>query len=146
LGVGNLHILPFQPMEQYSDVLGTGDILLAMIGREAAGFSVPSKILSYLAAGKPTVASIAAENDAAVTIKAAEAGCVVEPGDIAAFCGAVIDLASDPEQCLRLGRNGRLFAETRFDVEAKAAQFEETFETILRPARQRRRITALEPV
>jgi colanic acid biosynthesis glycosyl transferase WcaI len=146
LGIGNLHILPFQPMEQYSEVLATGDILLAMIGREAAGFSVPSKILSYLAAGKPTVASIAAENDAAATIKAAEAGIVVEPGDIAAFCGAVLDLAADPGQCLRLGRNGRLFAETRFDVEAKATQFEETFAAILRPARQPQRIAALEPV
>jgi glycosyltransferase involved in cell wall biosynthesis len=145
LGVGNLTILPFQPMERYSEVLGAGDILLAMIGREAAGFSVPSKILSYLAAGKPVVASITADNDAAATIKAADAGIVVEPGDVADFCDGVRRLIADPDERRRLGRNARLFAESRFDVEAKAAQFEETFAAILRPAGQRSRIRSLEP-
>jgi glycosyltransferase involved in cell wall biosynthesis len=145
LGVANLTILPFQPMERYSEVLGAGDILLAMIGREAAGFSVPSKILSYLAAGKPVVASITADNDAAATIKAADAGIVVEPGDVADFCDGVRRLIADPDERRRLGRNARLFAESRFDVEAKAAQFEETFAAILRPAGQRSRIRSLEP-
>jgi colanic acid biosynthesis glycosyl transferase WcaI len=145
LGVANLTILPFQPMDQYSDVLGAGDILLAMIGREAAGFSVPSKILSYLAAGKPVVASITADNDAAATIKAADAGLVVEPGDVAGFCDSVRRLATDAAECRRLGSNARRFAESRFDVDAKAAQFEEVFATILRPAAQRARVASLEP-
>jgi putative colanic acid biosynthesis glycosyltransferase WcaI len=145
LGIANLTILPFQPMEQYSEVLGAGDILLAMIGREAAGFSVPSKILSYLAAGKPVVASITAGNDAAATIRTADAGIVVEPGDVAGFCDGVRRLTADPAERRRLGRNARLFAESGFDVEAKAAQFEETFAAVLRPAAQRARIGALEP-
>jgi colanic acid biosynthesis glycosyl transferase WcaI len=144
-GVANLTILPFQPMDQYSDVLGAGDVLLAMIGREAAGFSVPSKILSYLAAGKPVVASITADNDAAATIKAADAGVVVEPGDVAGFCDGVRRLAADPAECRRLGGNARRFAESRFNVDAKAAQFEDVFATILRPAAQRARVASLEP-
>jgi colanic acid biosynthesis glycosyl transferase WcaI len=66
--VDNLTVLPFQPMKLYPQILGTGDILLAILGAEAAAFSVPSKILSYLAAGKPIVAAIAerqrrSEND-----------------------------------------------------------------------------------
>jgi colanic acid biosynthesis glycosyl transferase WcaI len=145
LGIANLTILPFQPMERYSEVLGAGDILLAMIGREAAGFSVPSKILSYLAAGKPVVAAIAADNDAAATIRAAGAGIVVEPGDIAGFCDGVRRLVADPAKCRRLGGQARAFAESSFNAEAKAAQFEDTFAAILRPAAQRARIAALEP-
>jgi colanic acid biosynthesis glycosyl transferase WcaI len=145
LGLANLTILPFQPMDQYPSVLGAGDILLAMVGREAAGFSVPSKILSYLAAGKPTVASIAADNDAAVTILAARTGIVVEPGEAAAFCNGVLRLASDAEQRLRFGHNARLFAESRFDIEMKAAQFEEVFAAIPGPAGRRARIAALKP-
>jgi glycosyltransferase involved in cell wall biosynthesis len=145
LGIDNLTILPFQPMEQYSGVLGAGDILLAMIGREAAGFSVPSKILSYLAAGKPVVTSIAADNDAAGTIRAADAGIVVEPGDVAAFCAGVRRLAADAAECRRLGDNARRFAESQFDVETKAAQFEQVFAALQRPAGQRARIGSLKP-
>jgi putative colanic acid biosynthesis glycosyltransferase WcaI len=136
-GLRNLVLLPFQPMELYSEVLAASDILLAMIEREAAGFSVPSKILSYLAAGRPVVASIAADNDAAATIRAADAGIVVEPGAAAAFTKAVLQLVSDDEQRRRLGRNARLFAERSFDVVAKAIAFEETFSAISRPRAQR---------
>jgi colanic acid biosynthesis glycosyl transferase WcaI len=144
-GVTNLTLMPFQPMELYSEVLGASDILLAMIGREAAGFSVPSKILSYLAAGRPVVASIAAGNDAAATIRAAQAGIVVEPGEDAAFYEAILRLAADPEQRRRLGRNARLFAESHFDIEVKARRFEETFAEVLRPAAQHAPISTLKP-
>lgn len=144
-GLDNLLLMPFQPMDLYSEVLGASDILLAMIGREAAGFSVPSKILSYLAAGRPVVASITADNDAAVTISAAQAGLVVEPGEDAAFYDGVFRLASDPGQRRNFGRNARLFAERCFDVDAKAVQFEETFAAIPQPASRRAGIAALKP-
>ena len=125
LGLDTLVLLPFQPIERYPEVLGAGDILLAMIGEAAAGFSVPSKILSYLAAGKPIVASIAAGNDAAATIAAAQAGAVVPPGDQAGFCQAALHLAGDPARRQQLGRNARAFAESSFDVDGIAQRFEQ---------------------
>lgn len=126
-GIANLTLLPFQPMERYPEVLGAGDILLAMVGEEAAGFSVPSKILSYLAAGKPIVASIAADNDAAATIEAAEAGTVVHPGDTARFCSTVFKLAADKFLRETLGANARAFAERSFAIEGIADRFEAVF-------------------
>jgi glycosyltransferase involved in cell wall biosynthesis len=141
----NLVLLPFQPMELYAEVLGASDVLLAMIEREAATFSVPSKILSYLAAGRPVVASIAADNDAAATIRAVEAGIVVEPGDGAAFNAAVLRVISDHEEQRRLARNARSFAERSFDVSLKALQFEEVFRAIARGHPHSQRISALRP-
>lgn len=134
-GIANLTLLPFQPMERYPEVLGAGDILLAMVGEEAAGFSVPSKILSYLAAGKPIVASITADNDAAATIGEAKAGMVVAPGDDAGFCKAVLRLARDEAQRRRLGDNARAFAESHFAIAAIADRFQDLFEyTVQRPS------------
>jgi glycosyltransferase involved in cell wall biosynthesis len=141
----NLLLLSFQPMDQYSEVLGTSDILVAMIGRESAVFSIPSKILSYLAAGRPVVASIAAENDAAQAIRLAQAGIVVEPGENAAFNAGVLRLAADAQARRRLGDNGRRFAEQSFDVGVKALQFEETFPAVSRSADERAKMSALEP-
>jgi glycosyltransferase involved in cell wall biosynthesis len=127
LGLENLTILPFQPMELYPDVLGAGDMLLAMVGEEAAAFSVPSKILSYLAAGKPIIASIAGDNDAAATIQAAQAGEIVAPGDQAAFAAAAIKLAADAPLRQQRGQSARAFAERRFDISAIGDRFEDIF-------------------
>jgi glycosyltransferase involved in cell wall biosynthesis len=123
-GIGNLTVLPFQPMEQYPQVLGAGEIMLAMVGAEAASFSVPSKILSYLAAGKPIVAAIDAGNDAARTIEQAGAGSVTAPGDTAAFVDRVLALAADPALRATMGANGRAFAEQHFAIDRVADGFE----------------------
>ena len=86
-----------------------------------------------MAAGRPVVASIAAGNDAAITIRRAEAGIVVAPGDDAAFSAGVLELVADGGRRYRLGLNARRFAERSFDVLGKATQFEETFAAISRP-------------
>jgi len=144
-GVANLTLLPFQPMERYREVLGSGDILLAMVGQEAAGFSVPSKILSYLAAGKPIVGSIAADNDAAATIAAARSGITVAPGDVKAFCEAVLLLAGDAGLRQELGRNARAFAESRFAIDAIATRFEAVFAINASAETSRSRLAASRP-
>jgi glycosyltransferase involved in cell wall biosynthesis len=126
----NLIVLPFQPMEVYAQVLGAADVLLVLLGQEAAGFSIPSKVLSYLAAGKPIVASVSEDNDAARTLISADAGFVVAPADRAGFIDRVLDLAGSPEQRLWLGRNGRAFAEANFDIGAIAVRFDAVLSSV----------------
>jgi colanic acid biosynthesis glycosyl transferase WcaI len=123
----NLSVLPFQPMTLYPQILGAGDILLAILGAEAASFSVPSKILSYLAAGKPIVAAIASDNDAAKIITGAEAGFVASPNDSSAFTARVLALATDPATRHKMGDSGRAFAERNFAIEGIADRFETVF-------------------
>jgi glycosyltransferase involved in cell wall biosynthesis len=125
--VANLTVLPFLPMKEYPELLGTGDVMLAILGAEAASFSVPSKILSYLAAGKPVVAAIAGDNDAARMIDAAEAGFSVAPDDTAAFIDRVLALAGDPELRVAASRSARAYAETHFAVDTIADRFEAVF-------------------
>ena len=131
LGLDNLVVLPFQPMDMYSQLLGTGDIALAMVGEEAAAFSVPSKILSYLAAGKPVVAAIASSNDAARMIVEADAGIVVAPDDVTAFIDQVLILADNPGLRASLGRRGRAFADNNFAIDGIAGRFEVLFSRLL---------------
>jgi glycosyltransferase involved in cell wall biosynthesis len=126
-GIGNLTVLPFQPMKLYPQLLGTGDILLAILGAEAASFSVPSKVLSYLAAGKPVVASLAHDNDAARIIESVGAGRVAAPDDDAGFIGQVLALAGDPALRAAMGKKARAFAEANFAVDTIADRFEAVF-------------------
>jgi colanic acid biosynthesis glycosyl transferase WcaI len=136
-GIANLTLLPFQPMECYPEVLGAGDILLAMVGEEAAQFSVPSKILSYLAAGKPVVASVAPENDAAVTIAAAKGGIVTGSGDSRGFVDGVLRLAADSGLRAGMGQSARAYAESQFNIDKITDRFEQVFATITRAAPRR---------
>jgi colanic acid biosynthesis glycosyl transferase WcaI len=121
--IRNLKVLPWQPYERLPEVLATGDILTAIIEPDAGLFSVPSKILSCLCAGRPVMAAIPADNLAARTIERAGAGLIVPPGDEAAFVAGLERLLADPGLRERLGGGGRAYAEEHFDIRKIASHF-----------------------
>ena len=119
----NLRVLPFQPFESLPNVLASADILVALLTQGAAGHSVPSKVLSYLCADRPILASIPADNAAARMVsERAGAGIIVEPGDTDAFVAAAKSLLADPERRRALGAAGRRFAEATFSSDRVAEQ------------------------
>jgi putative colanic acid biosynthesis glycosyltransferase WcaI len=120
----NLRVLPFQPFKIYSQVLGSAEILLSIIEPEAGIFSVPSKVLSYLCAGKAMVLSVPKENVAARTVTEISAGLCVTPGDREAFSKAVTSYLDDDGRRLADGRKGRAYAENAFAIEAITDRFE----------------------
>ena len=117
----NLTVLPWQPYERLPEVLSSADVLTAIIEPDAGLFSVPSKILSCLCAGRPMVAAIPANNLAAKTITRARAGLVVEPGDERGFLAGLDRILCDPALAQQMGDNGRAYAEKTFDIQAIAA-------------------------
>jgi colanic acid biosynthesis glycosyl transferase WcaI len=119
-----LRLLPLQPAKDMADVLATADVLIATIEAEAGIFAVPSKVLSYLCAGRPILLAAAKDNLAARTILKANAGIVVDPADAAEFIAVAERLRKDRELCAELGRNGRAYAEKTFDMTRIAAEFE----------------------
>ena len=84
----NLRVLPFQPFEQFPDLLGSADALVALLEPSAGTFSVPSKVLSYLCAGRPILAAIPPENLAARTIERSGSGLVVPPYIVGSSSGS----------------------------------------------------------
>lgn len=123
-GLTNLRVLPFQPVERVAEMLASADLLLSSLEPGAGVFSVPSKILAQLCAGRPLLAAIPAENDAARMIVEADAGRVVAPGDRQGWLAAARALLEDPALRRRLGDNARRFAEQRFDSRVIAQRFE----------------------
>jgi glycosyltransferase involved in cell wall biosynthesis len=120
----NLRLLPFQPYAVLPDVLASGDILLALLEADAGAFSVPSKVLSYLCAGRPLLASIPADNLAAQVVRRSGGGVVVEPGDENALLADALRLLENPDLRNELGRQARQYAEGRFDVTTIGDRFE----------------------
>ena len=54
----DVRILGYQPAAVAVDVLASADAVVALLEPDAAQFSVPSKVLSYLSAGRPTIALV----------------------------------------------------------------------------------------
>lgn len=120
-----LTLLPFQPYERLSEVLGSGDVLVVLLEKEAGAFSVPSKTLSYLCAGRPIVGLMPAENLAASLIEQT-GGCVLRPEDssIPAAAAWITELLGDRDRAATIGKASRALAEQEFELSGCADRFE----------------------
>lgn len=121
----SLRLLPLQPIARFPEVLATGDVLVAVIEADAGTYSVPSKVQSYLCAGRSILLAAPGENLAARVVARENAGIVVAP-DGSDFMAAAIRLRHDNELRAQQGANGRAYAEKAFDMIKIVDAFEET--------------------
>ncbi len=124
LGLTHLQLLDFVAWSDVPDLLGAADVCLALLDPGAGTFSVPSKILTYLAAGRAVVGALPPDNLAARTLTCSGAGRLVPPGDHNAFAKAVAELLGDATLCASMGERGRAHALTTFDIERITPRFE----------------------
>ena len=123
-GLDNMIVRPWVSVDDLPSMLAGADILFAVIETDAGVFSVPSKVLSYLAAGRPILASIPEENLAAINVRREKAGLVAAPGDTAGLIAHARALLADEALRTDMGRAGRAYAARAFDIELIAERFE----------------------
>jgi len=122
--LGNLVLLPYQPFPDLPNVLASGDTLVGLLEEDAGVFSVPSKTLSYLCAGRAMLLSVPQANLAARITRENRAGLTVPPGDTAAFLAAADELRLSAEKRDQLAHNARAYAERTFPIGPTASAFE----------------------
>jgi glycosyltransferase involved in cell wall biosynthesis len=123
----DVRVLGYQPADRFAEVLAGADVMVALLEPDAAAFSVPSKVLSYLSAGRPTIALVPAGNPAARDVRTA-GGFVASPTGAGAHAAAhwlAATVASGPDALAHLGRRARQLAERRFDISAITDRFED---------------------
>jgi len=113
--LSNVRFLGQHPQADMPAFMRAADALLVHLRRsEIADHAVPTKILSYLAAGRPVVC--ATRGAAAEIVRSANAGLTLESSDPVALAGAISYLASLPAAARdQLGRNGRAHLAAHFD-------------------------------
>jgi colanic acid biosynthesis glycosyl transferase WcaI len=124
----NLVLSDFQPYADLPAVMGSADVLMAVLEPDASRFSVPSKVLTYLCAGRAIVGVLPPDNSVAEILLTHGAGLVVRRDDVSS---EVARLLND-EACRKaMGRAGRRYAEGAFSPETAADRFEEVFNDVV---------------
>jgi len=84
-GLTNLRFLPFQPRSRISEMQSAADALILTMRPGSGAASVPSKLITYLAAGRPVVCAAPAHSECHAIIRRSQAGINVEAGDARAI-------------------------------------------------------------
>jgi glycosyltransferase involved in cell wall biosynthesis len=124
LGIDNLLVLDFQPYEELPAMLGAADVLVALLEPDAAAFSVPSKVLTYLCAERALLLAVPASNPAAQTVREIEAGVVIGPEEEQRFIEGALRLLRNDEFRRACGSRGRAYAERAFAIQAISDKFD----------------------
>jgi len=102
-----VRFMPMLPSQDYPKLLACADVLLLHQRAQATDSVIPSKLLTYMASGKPVLAAVNPSSETARTLCRTGAGLVITPEDSAAMRDAVIRLRESNEERLRLGHAGR---------------------------------------
>jgi glycosyltransferase involved in cell wall biosynthesis len=124
----HVRLLPLRPEEEMPDMFASANLLLLNQLDSVKTTVVPSKLLTYMAAGKPILAAINPKSQGAELLRRATGGELVEADNPRALAAGVRRLHQrHPDELVDMGRRNRTFAEQHFDAKRIVA----TQETLL---------------
>ena len=128
----NLILLPFQPFDILPQVLASANVFLTILEPSAGVFSVPSKVWSGFCAGRPTILVVPKDNLSARVTEGIGAGIVISENCKENLVKTINYIKSNPEECIRMGKNARKYAEQNFRINKIANHFEKVFKKVLK--------------
>ncbi len=131
-GLENVRFLPFQPRERLAEVQATADVGLVTLAPGRGRTSVPSKVVGYMAAGRPVLASVDRDSDTASEIERGDCGTVVPPADPEEMAAAVVKAAADSDWRRAAGERARSRFDERYSRDEVLELYGDTLEDLLK--------------
>jgi len=130
LDLDNVIFAPFQPRELVPQVQAMSDVSVVSLEAGKGRASVPSKVLGYMAAARPVLASVDADSETARTINLADCGWVIESGNAEKLADSIRYIRGQPALRKRLGKNGRDFLENNYARAKVTEKYIELFKRV----------------
>jgi len=131
-GLTNTVFLPFVPYPELPSLLASSDILLVPLDRDKSELSVPSKLYTFMAAGRPILGLAGPDSEVAVMLRDHDCGLAASPDDPAEIAAAVRTLKSAPERRRALGANAREYVVRRFAKDAILSSYDALLKDLAR--------------
>jgi glycosyltransferase involved in cell wall biosynthesis len=133
---GRIQFLGWRSQQDATEILSKMDILycpypFAQNMEEVARLSFPSKLVLYLAAGRPILFHGPSFASPAEYLRDRDAGIIVDDVNAAAIYNALCQIVDDPAHYATVGRNGQLAFHHDFTLESMRASFERALDTPL---------------
>jgi len=128
----NVRVSPPVANDDYPDLLASADVHVIVQRGISADANFPSKIASYLASGRPIVASISPDSAAASVLRESGGALVVAPDAPGELAVAIRALSGRPELRRELGVRARAYAESHFGRDRALARLESAVVTAKR--------------
>jgi colanic acid biosynthesis glycosyl transferase WcaI len=116
--LGNLvTLLGRRPTDMMPEYFAMSDVMLVTLNPEPIfGLTIPSKLQSYIACGRPIIGAL--DGEGARIIEEAKAGFSVPAGNASALAQAILTMNSlSKEQREKLGKNGLIYYQKHFERE-----------------------------
>jgi len=110
----NIRLLPLQPAADLAEMYCSADLLILNQHASVRDAVIPSKLLTYMAAGRAVLAAVSETSEAAQQIRRANCGVLVPPDTPEALVAAALSLQRDSSQRQELGANGRAYVVLRY--------------------------------
>lgn len=135
-----LHNVTFLPLQNdLPAALAAADVLVLSQRCAVVDSVAPSKLLSYMAAGKPVVAAVNGLSYAAQVILTANCGILVPPEEPKALAAALRELRSRPQDAHKLGRAGRIHVRQHYERSQILQRWSKLLETLTAGSDRRRK-------
>jgi colanic acid biosynthesis glycosyl transferase WcaI len=123
----NIRMLPLQPVEMMAEMYSAADVLLLHQKAAVVDSVIPSKLLTYMAAGRPVLAAASRNSETARSVRRAECGVIIQPGDPGALVQTVLSLRNDPAGREKFGASGRSYVQQHFTKEKVLHEYDLLF-------------------
>jgi colanic acid biosynthesis glycosyl transferase WcaI len=110
----NIWLLPLQPAGSLAEMYSAADVLLLNQKAAVQDSVIPSKLLTYMSAGRAVLAAVSEKSEAAEQIRRARCGLLIPAEFPKALAEAVLLLREDCAIRRTFGANGRSYAERHF--------------------------------
>jgi colanic acid biosynthesis glycosyl transferase WcaI len=123
----NIALLPLQPAERLAEMYSSADVLLVHQKAAVVDSVIPSKLLTYMAAGRPVLAAVSDRSETARYVERAKCGLIIHSEEPEALVQAALSLRAEPTFRQKLGSNGRAYVEQHFTKEKVLQEYDVLF-------------------
>jgi colanic acid biosynthesis glycosyl transferase WcaI len=130
MALSNITLLPYLPRSEVPYIYASADLSLVPLMAGTAQTTIPSKIYTIMASGRPVLVSVDEDSELTWIVKQAQCGIAVPPDDTNALEAGIRQAFAAQVEFRQYGENGRRYVEAHFSRRAVNAQYQALIEQL----------------